>query len=69
MDYDKALVYIEQALEARNAESEEELLKYRIVIYEQSGDYVKAEEFLAEYLEKYPMDVSAEKELIFLQTR
>lgn len=67
--YEQALIYVEQAKKAGELSDEATLLKCEIIIYEKVGNYEKARELLGAYLEKYPLDATAQKELMFLQTR
>ncbi len=67
--YEEALRYIAQAFKAGNVNDEAALLKYEIIIYEKKGDFEKAKELLGKYMEKYPLDALAQKELIFLNSR
>jgi hypothetical protein len=45
------------------------LLKGKVVALEKLDRYSEALDVLTQYLESYPKDEEAEKELIFLQTR
>jgi len=67
--YEDALVYAKQAWEAGNVEDEQSLRRYEIIAHEHLGNYEKARTLLTEYMEKYPLDATAKKELIFLMTR
>lgn len=67
--YEDVLVYVELAKDAGDLEDEASLLKCEIIAYEQMGNYEKARQLLASYLEKYPEDAQAQKELLFLNTR
>lgn len=67
--YEQALTYVEQARKAGDLNDEAALLKYEIIAYEKMGDFNKAKELLEAYMEKYPLDALAGKELVFLNTR
>ena len=67
--YEDALIYITQALQAKDVEDREALLKYEIVVQEKLGNFEAAKELLTAYMEEYPLDAKAQKELAFLMTR
>ena len=67
--YEDALVYIQQAKTIGELHDEATLLKNEIIAYERMGDYAKAKELLGTYMEKFPLDAVAKKELIFLNSR
>ena len=46
-----------------------QLMKGKVAALEKLNRYSEAREVLTQYLEKYPNDEEASKELIFLQTR
>ena len=68
-DYVSALGYIERGLELANGDEAKALLYNQAVCYEFMYDYKKAYELFSVYLEKYPMDEQARKELEFLSSR
>lgn len=67
--YDEALRYIQQAQSIGGVSDEAALIRYQVIIYEKMGDFEKAKELMAQYMEKYPLDAVAQKELVFLNTR
>jgi TolA-binding protein len=40
-----------------------------VVAYERLGDYAKAKELLTKYMQNYPDDEEAKRELAFLESR
>ena len=49
--------------------NQSQLLKGHVVALENLHRFEEAKELLTQYLEDYPDDADAQKELIFLQTR
>ncbi len=70
-DYDSAISYFELAMDLSKEEDPlmQELLRNRIVCYEKSGHLKKAKEYLETYMELYPDDKDAQREVEFLETR
>lgn len=67
--YDSALSNIETGISFADAEEMQSLLFNEMVVYEKKLDFATAREKAREYLEMYPDDRTAAKELAFLQTR
>jgi tetratricopeptide (TPR) repeat protein len=67
--YEDALRYIQQAKNIGNISDEASLLKCEVICYEKIGEFQKAKERMEEYMQKYPLDAAAQKELIFLNSR
>lgn len=68
-NYEEALEYINEALQLQQDESFRQLKFNEAVCYEYLGKFKKAYQLFEEYLEKYPDDSIAERELIFLESR
>ncbi len=68
-EYEKALNYYEAGLKLDSIDNKPDLLKGEAVALEYLGRFDEAKEVLTQYLEEYPNDEEASKELIFLQTR
>ena len=69
-NYAEAVEVYERAVEAAKGTSEQQNTLYnRIVAYEYAGDFTRAGELLAEYLQQYSGDEEARRELQFLKTR
>lgn len=68
-DYEHALTYFTAALDMEEVPNKQVLMKDIVVVYENTGDFASAKEMLESYLELYPSDEEAEKELVFLETR
>ena len=68
-NYQEALEFFQQALEAKNPENEKQLRRNEIICYEYLLDFASAKEKMSSYLEDYPEDEEAQRENIFLQTR
>lgn len=68
-DYVSALGYIEKGLTLAKSDESKELLYNQAVCYEFMYEYKKAYELFSVYLEKYPTDDQARKELEFLSSR
>ncbi len=67
--YEDALYYIQQAKNIGNISDEASMLKCEVICYEKIGEFQKAKERMEEYMQKYPLDAAAQKELIFLNSR
>lgn len=68
-DYDAALSNINNGLSAADEEELQSLLFNEIAVYEKKLDFVTACQKAEEYVEMYPEDTTAKKELAFLRTR
>ena len=68
-DYPAALSAFTSGLNLDDAEWEQELLYNEAIAYEYMLDFSTAKEKIAAYLEKYPKDDAARRELEFLSTR
>ena len=69
-NYAEAVEVYERAVEAAKGTSEQQNTLYnRIVAYEYAGDFTKAGELMADYLQQYSGDEEAKRELRFLKTR
>lgn len=68
-DYDAALSDINNGLAAADAEELQSLLFNEIVAYERKLDFATACQKAEEYVDMYPEDTTAKKELAFLRTR
>lgn len=68
-DHDAALSNINNGLAAADAEELQSLLFNEIVVYEKKLDFATACQKAEEYVEMYPEDTTAKKELAFLRTR
>lgn len=68
-NYAYALEYFSAALELENVSNKQTLLKDMVIAYEMSGDFSSAKSFLQEYLELFPEDEKAQREMTFLETR
>ena len=68
--YAEALSAFNSGLETENNQSVLQELQYnRIVASEYSGDFQQAAGWMREYLNSYPDDTAAQREMSFLQTR
>ncbi len=68
-DYEAALNYLEKGLAYGYEGMQKTLLRNKIITYERLGNYQKAKETIEEYLDRYPMDEEAQKEISFIDTR
>ena len=68
-NYENALNYYEAGLNLDSIDNMPKLLKGKVAALEKLDRYSEALDVLTQYLESYPKDEEAEKELIFLQTR
>ncbi len=68
-DYESALGYYQAGLKLDSIDNMSQLLKGQVACLEKMGRYSEALEVLTQYIEIYPNDEEAEKELIFLQSR
>lgn len=67
-EYENAVAYLEAALEAADAGTDEAVLKNLIIAYEYTYDFQSACDMAEEYLSRYS-DEEIEREYEFLQTR
>lgn len=68
-NYESALSYYEAGLKLDSIDNLGQLLKGKVAALEQLHRFDEAEEAMAQYLEAYPNDEEAQKELLFIQTR
>lgn len=68
-NYAYALEYFSAALALENVSERQTILKDMVIAYERQGDFSSAKSTLQEYLELYPEDENALREMTFLQTR
>ena len=68
-DYDSALANISSGILCADTEEMQSLLFNEIVVYEKKLDFVSAKQKAEEYLEMFPEDEAAAKELAFLKSR
>ncbi len=68
-DYEAAISAFSSGLSVDNGEWTQELLYNEVLAYEYMLDFDTAYVKLGEYLEKYPKDVDAQREYVFLGTR
>lgn len=68
-NYENALSYYETGESLDVVNNQSQLLKGHVVALENLHRFEEAKELLTQYLEDYPDDADAQKELIFLQTR
>lgn len=68
-EYDAALAAVQAAIAIENNGMNQTLEYNEIVIYENLGDFQKANVLMQTYMQKYPDDADATREYQFLQTR
>ncbi len=68
-EYESALGYYEAGLDLEKIDNKAELIKGKVAALEHLGRFDEACELLTQYVDTYPGDEEAAKELIFLQTR
>ena len=68
-NYENALGYYDAGLSLDSIDNMPNLLKGKVTALEKLDRYSEAKEVLTQYLETYPEDEDAAKELTFLQTR
>lgn len=68
-DYEHAISYFLAALELDEVPNKQLILKSLVVAYEEKGDFSEAKKCLESYLELYPSDEEAQREMVFLETR
>ncbi|WP_044936237.1 tetratricopeptide repeat protein, partial [Pseudobutyrivibrio sp. C4] len=68
-NYENALGYYQAGLSLDSIDNMSELMKGQVAALEKLERYSEAKDVLTQYLESYPNDEEASKELIFLETR
>ena len=68
-NYEMAIKCLDLALGLENVPNKQILMKTLVIAYEQNLDFDKAYETMKAYIENYPEDEEAKKELTFLETR
>lgn len=68
-DYDQALAYLVQGLEAGDADARAKLLYNQAAVYEKKLDFAQALVVLEQYAAEFGATPEVEKELAFLRTR
>lgn len=68
-DYAHAISYFQAALEMEKVPNQQILMKECAIAYERKGDFAEARNMLQEYLELYPSDEEAQREMKFLESR
>lgn len=67
--YKEALAYIEKGIDMNDITKIKALKRNEIVVYEHLSNFEKAYSLMKDYVNKYPQDDEAVKELTFLKTR
>ena len=68
-EYEKALSYFEKGLDMKDSATLQSLSFNQAVAYEFLQEYDKARDLLQAYLNTYPDDEAAKREMEFLKTR
>lgn len=68
-NYSLALDYFETALEQESVMNKARILRDMSIAYENMGNFSMAKSTLQQYLEFYPEDEDAQREMVFLETR
>ena len=68
-NYSQAITYFLAALEMEEVPNKQAIMKNVVVSYEELGEFASARAMLEDYVELFPDDEAAARELIFLQTR
>ena len=68
-NYNLAIECLDTALKLEKVPNKQILMKTRVIVYEQSGNFAAAKEAMEQYIENYPNDEEAKRELTFLETR
>ena len=68
-NFDMAIECLNLALNLENVPNKQILLKTLVIAHEHNLEFDKALEIMKEYVEKYPDDEEAKRELTFLETR
>lgn len=67
--YDIAIDCLEAALKLEKVPNRQSIMKTLVVVYEHNEDFASARNVLSSYVQSYPEDEEAARELIFLETR
>lgn len=67
--YDIAIECLESALKLEQIPNKQTVMKNLVIAYEKTYDFVSARELLEDYVNLYPEDEEAKRELTFLETR
>ena len=67
--YEMAIECLNQALALDSVPNKQMIMKSLVIAYEQNRDFETAQKILEEYVEIYPDDEDAKRELTFLETR
>lgn len=68
-NFDMAIECLKSALELETVPNKQIIMKTLVIAYEQKLDFASALELMTEYVESYPEDEEAKRELTFLETR
>ena len=68
-NYDMAITCLEAAMKLEELPNKQAVMKNLAIAYENVARFDKAKEILSTYVNLYPSDEEAKRELIFLQTR
>ncbi|WFR59367.1 tetratricopeptide repeat protein [Anaerocolumna sp. AGMB13025] len=68
-NYDEALSYLQTGLKYNDIEYEQSMKRNEIVVYENMGDYEKANALMKDYLKVYTEDEEAKTESVFIKNR
>ncbi len=68
-NYEQAIFYFSSGLELKEVPNKQVLLKSLVFAYEKNGDFSEAKKQLESYIELYPSDEAAKREMTFLKTR
>ncbi|MGB8455813.1 MAG: tetratricopeptide repeat protein [Anaerocolumna sp.] len=68
-DYEEALSYIQTGLKYNDLEYDQSMKRNEIIVYENMGDFKKANTLMTEYLSGYPGDEDAAAESKFIKMR
>lgn len=68
-EYEQAAQVFEEGLSLQEEDMQQALMRNRIAAYEYAGNFGTAAQLMEEYSSRYPEDLKAERELVFLRTR
>lgn len=68
-NYEQAIEFFQKALAAKQIADEQGLRRNEIIAYEKMNDFEEAKKKMEAYVNDYPEDEEAQRELVFLQTR
>ena len=68
-NFDMAISCLNSALELETVPNKQVIMKTLVIAYEQKLDFASALELMQEYVDAYPEDEEAKRELTFLETR